>query len=248
MADDTFKLPQASYEALCRIVQAYAHVGEKTNLASVASILGTDPGQVSRNTGFLVSVGLLEGGRDKGPTTSGMRLARALEFGESDDISTVWREVLNVQTLIQRTIAAIRVRGGMDANTLQTQIVYTAGADKTPRSMAGGAAVVEMMKVANMIAERDGQLIAINLGDTGTSAVHLDDESPSTPAHVPVIQRIIEATSPAGVAVSVELVVTVTATPDQLPALGDQVRQMLERLDSAQMATSERDSPGDELS
>src|SRR5690349_14132319 len=146
MPDDIFKLPQSSYDTVCRIVQAYAQVGDKTSLGTVSKILGHDTTVISRNIAFLVSVGLLEGGRDKGPTQSGGRLGRALQFEERDDIAAAWREVLVGHPLIQRILSAIRVRGGMDATTLQTQIVYTAGVNKTSGSMTGGGAVIEMMK------------------------------------------------------------------------------------------------------
>jgi len=248
MVDDVFKLPQSSYETVCRIIQAYAQVGDKTSLATVSKILGHDTTVISRNVGFLVSVGLLAGGRDKGPTPPGIRLGRALEFHETEDIASVWREVLVGHTLIQRILSAIRVRGGMDASTLQGQIVYTAGVKKTPGAMTGGGAVLEMMKAANLIIERDGRFIVPSASDTGP-VIDTDDEPvdvPAEPAAVPVVQRVIE-TDATGVAVRVDIRVAVTASVDELPGVGVAIRELLNQLGQADVANvpSETDATVD---
>jgi hypothetical protein len=253
MADDAFKLPGASYETVCRVVRGYASVGTKTNLDTVAGIVGTAPGEVSRNTGFLVSVGLLEGGRDKGATDLAIRLARALEFDETDDVAAAWREALSGQPLIQRIIAAIRVRGGMDPATLQAQIVYTAGADKNARTLAGGAAVAEMMRVAGLIAERDGQVIAVSLSETPTQR-HASEESAdshaASEAHssslppLPTIQRVVETSG--GVSVRVDVRISVSAQVGEIAMLGDQLREMLARLEAERGDTVQNGGSSDE--
>ncbi|GAA1637102.1 hypothetical protein [Georgenia ruanii] len=240
MVDDTFKLPGASYETLSRIVQAYNHVGGKTNLETVAGIAGSPAGEISRNTGFLVSVGVLEGGRDKGVTAVGQKLARALDFREANDISAAWREVLSGQTIIQRIIAAIRVRGGMDASTLATQIVYTAGADKSTRALAGAAAVIEMMKQAGLVAERDGQVVALNISESATPVdepVRPPGDAPMPspeplPIQGPTVQRVIEQ-APGGTSVALKLIVNISVEPSQLPDLGVQIRTMLDSIERA---------------
>ena len=232
MAEETFKLPGASYDAISRIIQAYNHIGAKTNLDTVAPIAGMAPGEISRSTGFLVSVGLLEGGRDKGVTPVGQRLARALEFKEAADITSAWREALSGQTIIQRIIAAIRVRGGMDTSTLQTQIVYTAGADKNGKTLAGAGAIVEMMRQAGLIAERDGQVVALS-GAEAQAPPHEErpESTEQVPVSVPVVQRVIEATS-GSPSINLKLIVNLSVEPSQLPELGEQIRHMLENIGS----------------
>jgi hypothetical protein len=243
MADDAMKLPGSSYESVCRVIRAYASMGgAKTNLDSIASIVGTAPGEVSRNTGFLVSVGLLEGGRDKAATPLGIRLGRAFDFNETEDVTAAWREALSGQPLIQRIIAAIRVRGGMDPATLQSQIVYTAGADRNSKTLAGGAAVGEMMKVAGLITERDGQVITVNLSDAASQRQDLDEGADTGPIEVepiPVqplasIQRVVETSS--GVSVRLEVRINVSAQVSEIASLGDQLREMLARLDTEAIA------------
>lgn len=231
MADDVFKLPQSSYETICRIVQAYAQVGDKTNLTTISKILGNDTTVISRNTQFLVSVGLLEGGRDKGVTAAGAKLGRALEFNEAEDIASGWREVLVGHTLVQRILSAIRIRGGMDAPTLQAQIVYTAGVNKTSGTMTGGGAVVEMLRAANLVLERDGRYIVPSAAE-GPSHTEDESDAASTIETVPaaaVVQRVIE-TGPSGINVTIELRIDVKATPDQLSEVGRGVRQLLNEL------------------
>lgn len=246
MADDVFKLPQSSYDTVCKIIQAYGEIGEKTNLATISRMLGTDPTLISRNIGFLVAVGLLEGGRDKGPTAAGAKLGRALQFENVDDIRSAWREVLSGHPLIQRTLAAIRVRGGMEATALQTQIVYTAGVNKNSGTLRGGAAVLEMMKAANLVAERDGSIIAVQVPDAPPLAAEDDEDFASAQLiSIPATDRVLEVRRPSGLAISIELNVTIAVKPEELPTLGSRIKEMLDQLEGNGEAYSEEGTSGD---
>lgn len=231
MADDVFKLPGSSFETVCKVIMSYTQVGNKTGLSEIAKIMGTDPTTVSRNISFLVAVGLLEGGRDKQITPLGSRLGRALEFRQEEQSSRAWRDALVDVPLVQRILSAIRVRGGMDATTLQTQIVYTAGVSKTGGAMTGGAAVVEMLKAANLISERDGKFIA------PASPEHTAHTSPemseSVVEHTNVVERRVVVSETSGdVQLRVEVRLNVSTTPDELGTIGKNLRQLIDDLNA----------------
>lgn len=230
MADEVFKLPQSSYETICKVVMSYTHIGTKTSLGEVSKILGSDTTVVSRNIAFLVAVGVLEGGRDKGITALGSRLGRALEFGQDEEISRAWREILSEVPLIQRIISAIRVRGGMDAGTLQTQIVYTAGVSKTSGTMTGGAAIIEMLKSANLITERDGKFISSALTESVDSVDAVGSQEVSGGKKQTTIHYVNNVRSEPDVAVRVEVQIRLDATPEDLNVIGTQLRSMIAEL------------------
>lgn len=235
MPDEVFKLPQSSYEFIIKVIQAYGHAGDKVSLSVVAQMLGTDPTAVSRNVGFLVSVGILEGGRDKGPTEIGTQLGRALEFDREDDVSRIWRDVLAPNPLIQRILSAIRVRGGMDATTLQNQVVFTAGSKKSANAMRGGAALIEMMGRAQLIREADGKFVASNVTDRTSIPTEVDEEEeePVLEQASPVaryVQHSLIAHGQSDVVVRIDVQVHVQATVDDLPSVGDRINEMLERI------------------
>jgi hypothetical protein len=228
--DDVFKLPQSSYETVGKVIISYTHIERKTSLSEVSKIMGTDTTVISRNIAFLVAVGLLEGGRDKGITPAGARLGRALEFRQDEEIARTWREVLSDAPLVQRILSAIRVRGGMDAGTLQTQIVYTAGVSKTSGTTTGAAAVIEMLKASGLIVERDGKFIA-----PVTPEPSDDRAEPIVPASSPIaVDRSVPmfATSSASgdVSVRVDVQIRLDATPDDLEVIGRSLRVMINEL------------------
>lgn len=245
MPDDVFKLPQSSYDVVCKIIMSYAHIGKKTGLAAVAQTLGTDPTVVSRNVGFLVNVGILEGGRDKEVTADGARLARALEFKETDDIAVAWRTVLNPAPLVQRILSAIRVRGGMDAATLQNQIVYTAGVKKTGGTMSGGSAVIEMLRAANLIVERDGKFIVPILSPELQEPDSDDDVDDSSADDGSIVQTLTEKRVRGDVNLNVEIQIRVAATVDDLDDLGERLRAVVDQLHRNSLASSQ-ESAADE--
>ena len=50
----------------------------------------------------------------------------------------------------------------MEPETLQTHIAYTAGQAKTPLTLAGARAVVEILRVSGLVKETDGKIVATN--------------------------------------------------------------------------------------
>jgi hypothetical protein len=230
--DDVFKLPQSSYDTVCKVIISYTHIEKKTSLGEVSRIMGTDTTVISRNIAFLVAVGLLEGGRDKGITPVGARLGRALEFHQEDEIARTWREVLTDAPLVQRILSAIRVRGGMDAGTLQTQIVYTAGVSKTSGTTTGAAAVIEMLKAAGLIVEREGKFIAPVTAEQSDDRAEPTGPTSATPTitldrAVPVFPA---SSGSHDVSVRVDVQIRVDATPDDLAVIGRNLRAMINEL------------------
>src|SRR5258708_28868275 len=139
MAEETFRLPKSSYDELVKIIQAYGNSGPAANLDEVAQTSAMDKTIISRNNAFLISVGIIEGGKAKGITEKGKSLAQALHYEVLEDIATRWREVVSANDFLQKMVAAVRIRGGMEDSALQSHIAYSAGETKSPGVMAVAA-------------------------------------------------------------------------------------------------------------
>ena len=65
--DDGFKLPGSSLDEVFKAIQGYTSVGKSASLTDIAKNTGMHSSSISRNVGFLLGLGLLEGRRNKAP-------------------------------------------------------------------------------------------------------------------------------------------------------------------------------------
>src|ERR1700733_8919288 len=227
MAEETFRLPKSSYEELVKIIQAYGNSGDSANLDEVAQSAAMDKTMISRNNAFLMSVGIIEGGKAKGITEKGKRLAHALQFNVSDDIALYWREIVASSEFLQKMVTAVTIRGGMETSALQSHIAYSAGEPKGAHAMAGAGAVVQILKVAGMVKELDGKLIAEPSSTQGTSFVSqrgtLKDSEKTTRSSIPETSAVAQThDSPPGVSIQIQI----QCTAAELPGLGTKLREL----------------------
>jgi hypothetical protein len=155
-----FPLPTSSYRELTRIIGAYGKVPENSVPADVGRIIGINESIVSANNGFLKAAGVIQGGRKKTMTAAGMALAAAYEYDRVEEIASTWRSLVESNDFLQKIVAAVRIRKGMDESSLDAHVAYSAGQPKTPRALTGAGTVVEILKVAGVLREEGGNLVA----------------------------------------------------------------------------------------
>jgi hypothetical protein len=68
----------------------------------------------SANNKFLVSTGVVKTGKKRTITPIGSELATALKHNLPDEIAAKWRAVVDTTDFLQKVIAAVRIRKGMD--------------------------------------------------------------------------------------------------------------------------------------
>jgi len=80
-----------------KIIQAYRRVGTEATLADVARLVVMNETTVRGNNGFLLSIGVIQGGK-KAITALGADLAHALEHEESlpEEAASKWRAVVEI--------------------------------------------------------------------------------------------------------------------------------------------------------
>ncbi|MGH2533810.1 MAG: hypothetical protein ACRDJW_16075 [Thermomicrobiales bacterium] len=161
MPDEGFRLPDSSYDQLTKIVMAYNAFSQPESPSEVAKAIDIHATSISRNGGFLVGVGVLEGANKKLLTSRGRSLSRALQHEMPDEIRRNWREIVATNDFMQKVLSAVRIRKGMERSALQSHIAYSAGQSKTNLVLRGANAVIDILRAAELLKEADGRLLAV---------------------------------------------------------------------------------------
>jgi hypothetical protein len=233
MTEDIFRLPKSSYDELVKIVQAYGSSGEAASLDEVAQTAVMDRTIISRNNAFLVSVGIIGGGRAKGITEKGRQLSQALQYNVADDISTHWRDIVTSNEFLQKMVTAVNIRGGMEDSALKAHIAYSAGEGKSTFVMAGAGAVVQILKVSGLIKEQDGKYFADVSAKQGTSYVSLRGTLKETDKTEPpeIKSGATLQTSNLGISVQIQIQCTAADVSELAPKLRELLKELSRKED-----------------
>jgi hypothetical protein len=227
----SFKLPGSSYSDVVKVIRGYMPFSAPVSLEEVAQATGgMHPTNISRNTGFLVSLGILEGGSKKVLTERGRRLATALDGEMPEEIQQSWRSVVAEHEFVHRIMSAVRIRGGMDHDTLEVHIAYSAGQSRSPSSLTGAATVVDVLRAADLLRESDGKLYAVSVHDVTRSTLSAGDRPAAASEYIddePIV------TGP-GVSIVVQL--QIQCTTEELESIGPKLRGLLQELRAEQSA------------
>jgi hypothetical protein len=234
MADEVFRLPKSSYDELVKIIKAYGSSDKEVSLPEVKQASGMHETIISSNNAFLSAMGIIEGGKGKKMTSKGRALAIALQHNIPEQVSVNWRDIVLSSDFLRKMVTAVSIRGGMEYSAFQSHIAYSVGEPKKSNVMAGAGAVIEILKIAGLLAEDDGKLIAkesasslpplpTSKDPSGTldkkpdSVFVLDDKDTPTAA---------VATSPSGISIQIQI----QCSANELPELGPKIRALLKEL------------------
>lgn len=156
--EDRFKVPVSSKGELDKIIKAYAHLGKSATLDEVARLTGMNRTRVSANNAFLSACGLIEGGKVKGPSSLGIKLGRALDHEQQEDVRRTWQEVIEHTQFLSDLITSVRLKKGMTLDDLVSHALYAAGLAKGKGFETGARTIVEILLESGLVAEADGKL------------------------------------------------------------------------------------------
>lgn len=240
MADDIFKLPQSSYEEIAKVIRAYGHLNSEVGLEEVSRLTSLHTTIISRNVGFLLAIGLLTPGSKKAATDRGRELARALEHEMPDEIRNSWRQVVQESDFLSKVIASIKIRNGMDQQTLESHIAYSAGQPKKAAVMTGTRTIIEILRAAELIREFEGKYVALNpmADDFSRSTPPRNAPTTQVPAaastarehNFPIALGVPIAAAAAGVSVALTINVNITCPPNEIDGLGARLRELIDRI------------------
>jgi hypothetical protein len=233
MSDAGFPLPGSSYRELIKIIQGYGRAGSDVSLTDVAKIVAIAETTISTNNKFLVAVGIVQGGKKKSITPLGAELAIALQHELADEVASKWRAIVEGNEFLQKVIAAVRIRKGMDESSLESHVAYSAGQPKTPGVATGAGAVVEILKTAGLLKEDGGNLIATTPEAPSIPETVQKSGSISDSAWLPEVSHFsthgseLRATTRLG-GIELTIEVKVQCTPKDLDDLGHKLRKVIQ--------------------
>src|ERR671916_303379 len=242
MAAGGFRLPGSPYEELVNIIVAYGTRDEASNPGDVGKLDSVHQSSVSRNNAFLAEIGVLRGEREKLITRRGRALALALARKDQAETRRHWREIVATNEFLQNLVSAVKMREGMLYPTLQAYVAHAAGQLRNKPVMAGGSAIVEILKGAGLLKEEAGELVAPFEEEPEPEAppASADGPPPETPE---ATETVVSATvgeavaaAPAGsftgAPASVSIHVQVRCTADEIEDLAPRLKALLRELSS----------------
>ena len=221
MAEKEFRLPGSTYEGLVNIIVAYGTRDEAAGPGDVSKLDAVHQSSVSRTNAFLVGIGILRGEREKIVTRQGRELALALEHRGQESIKRNWREIVSTNEFLQNVVAAVKLREGMLYATVQAYIAHAAGQPRNKPVMTGAGAIIEILKVADLLKEQDGEIVA-------TVDEEFDEKTSTTSPGMPDPAEISISTSPESPGVNIH--VHVQCTPDEIEDLAPRLKALLREL------------------
>ncbi len=157
---DTFKLPVSSYDEIVKIIKAYGNgkIDVSVSLDELVKSSGISKFVLSKNNGFMIQIGLITKGNKKSPTETCRKFASAYSMNIKDEISAIWKNILNTDDFIARMLSFVSVKGRVSRDELINHIVYSADCGNSVAYKTGAAAIVEIMKITEMIIENNGYI------------------------------------------------------------------------------------------
>lgn len=221
-----FKLPGSSLDEVFKVIQGYATVGKKASLADISKSTGMHTTAVSKNVGFLMSLGILEGGRDKAATGLGSKLGLALMHNVPDEVEAILSDIVAENEFLKNILAAVRIRKGMDESSLRSHIAYSAGQSRTGSTSTGTGALVGLLKRSGHLKEEDGKLVVGAPVARSTSEPVTPERTSQSSATTPIrsVTQTIETSSPFSISIKIE----VRCEPQDLDDLGIKLRKVLD--------------------
>ena len=227
---ESFKLPGSSYDELIKIIKAYAtsKVGFPMSLETVAQTAKMDKTIVSRNNGFLMQLAFISEGNKKAPTQLGSDLGRAYNYNINEQIVRIWRNAVETDEFLNRMLSAIRIRNGIEKSEFVNHILYSSGSSTNNSTRTGANTIIEIYKVAQLVAEDDGKITALDIENTVQS---LDDIIPQPNSTLPSITSVA---APIQVSTSshstVNININISVSVDDLEALPEKIKLLIDSI------------------
>lgn len=225
---ESYKLPGSSYEEFVKIIKAYAtgKIGIPMTLDTVAQTTGMDKTIVSRNNGFLVQLSLISEGSKKAPTQEGIDLGRAYSLNMNDEIVHLWRNIIEADEFLNRMLSAIKIRNGMEKTSFINHIIYSSGSNNNNNTRAGASTIIEIYKVAGLVQETDGKIVAVDIEERSPELTTAEELSNNTVSQ-PVAEKQTKANNCDR---QIVINININASVDELDSLSERLISLLDNL------------------
>jgi len=232
MSDVTFSLPGSGYEVITKILHTYALCGDgKIALDTVASKSAMDKTLVSRNSAFLVSIGVLSKGREKSLSSQGKALAVALGNGIVDDIRKGWRDVLMQCSATSSIVDMVKIQKTVPKDDLQGRMASSLGLVASGLNKTGLNTLSELFVKAELLELVDGayrvRVDATAETVPNASQVSAVAQQPIGSAVTPTELPSIQKTTLPSIHIDLEIHVSPESTPEQIDKVFESIAKHL---------------------
>jgi hypothetical protein len=180
MPDTKFAVPSNSYSELQKIIKAYAHAGKKISLTEASKLTGMHTTAISGCNKFLVQLGILSGGSNKQSTELGAKLGKAMEHNQEAETKRLLAQIVSASEFLSNVVSSIRIKGGMDEDSLVSHILYVASQKSSAYAKTGARAIVAILTDSGVVEEVDGKY-TVSTAPPG-SGDEAEDIPPAKPA------------------------------------------------------------------
>ncbi|MDO5413970.1 MAG: hypothetical protein Q4F78_00770 [Bacillota bacterium] len=155
---EIFKLPGSSYGELIKIIKAYGATKPDTpvQLSELSQSTGIPTTGVSRNNGFLVQQKLVTEGTKKVATDICRKLASAYNNNLNHEVQMIWKNIIKESDFLLRMLLVLENKCTMERNEYIGHIIHSSGQLSSSASRSGAATIIEILKIAEVIEENDG--------------------------------------------------------------------------------------------
>lgn len=157
MSKKEFKLPISSSGEIKKLMTAYAKAKAPSSLAHVSKLTGMYTTAISGNNGFLESINAIKGGNSKEASEVGKKLGLAFANNIESEIESNLKELLEATEFIESMITALGIKP-RTSDEFQSHVAYSLGKELKSTVATGTKTLVELLKTAGMIEEKDGLL------------------------------------------------------------------------------------------
>ena len=159
----------------------------------------------------------------------GRALGRAYTSKIEDEIVRIWKEIVSETDFLSRMISAVRIRNGMDRGNFLNHIIYSSGLKDTKQSRAGAGAIIDIFKNVGILNEVDGKLTVPDAAILSENAVPASQQETANSSQAGQSFPLKTSFNPVAGS-SVIINININCSIDEIDALSDKIKQLLENI------------------
>lgn len=165
-------IPNSDYNKVTQIIQGYLTKNDEAlDLDQISTRSGIQRDIITRNNGFLLSIGILTSGIKKKLSEQGKKLALAIEHSDGEEINRQWESIIHQASLLEPIIQMIKVQKKATKDKWESKILQALELQSGKRTGTGISCLLTILEKANFL-EKDGKEYSIS--KAGTSSIQSD--------------------------------------------------------------------------
>ena len=157
-----FNLPTSNYEIRCRIIGACAQFQDRLIFSKISGICQFDPVIILGNIGFLVSVGIVQGGMSKSLTQNGRSLASAININDLENIKECWNRIFSECARTKSITTHLAINQRIPKNFVIPRISLALGINPNPQNSARMYQLMDIFEKIGILQNDDDEYVFLN--------------------------------------------------------------------------------------